>query len=116
MACRFWYSWRAQIEALQSEFEIAAVDMPGYNASSKPDKRSAYVTGSVCRTLAGVVTALGRSQCTVVGHDWGGAIAWDLASMYPHLVERLIVLAAPHPRLFARNMDAGQRARCVPKL
>ena len=107
-ACRFWYSWRGQMTGLQGEYEVAAIDMPGYNASSRPTNRAFYSTGNICAAVAAVLDALGRQRCVLVGHDWGGAVAFDFAALYPSKVDKLAVLAAPAPRLFQRNMDFKQ--------
>jgi epoxide hydrolase 4 len=107
-ACRFWYSWRAQLEALQDDFEVAAMDLPGFNASQIPSQRCGFLTASLAKTVGDVIAALGRKSCVVVGHDWGGAIAFVFAHMYPQMVKRLVVLAAPPARLFKRNMDLHQ--------
>ncbi len=61
--------------------------------------------------MAGVVRALGRSSCTLVAHDWGGAVAWVAAARYPGLVDRLVVLAGPHWRLYQKNLTFEQMAR-----
>ena len=110
-ACRFWYSWRAQLAALQSEYEVAAIDMPGFNASEGPATRAGYLTGNLCKTIAAVIQALGRDSCCIVAHDWGGLLAFDFAALYPTMVERLAVLAAVPARMFGRNMDLGQMRR-----
>lgn len=65
--CRFWYSWRSQIEALQDSYEVAAIDLPGYNASGKLTNVAHYVTQDVCRIIAGVLNGLCRESCILVG-------------------------------------------------
>lgn len=67
VARRFWYSWRGQLEALAGDFEVAALDMPGYNASDKPARTAAYVSGNLCTIVAGALTYLGRESCVLVG-------------------------------------------------
>lgn len=61
--------------------------------------------------VAGAVSALGRRSCTLVGHDWGGAVAWVVAGRYPGLVDRLVVVSAPHWLLYKRNLTIQQMAR-----
>lgn len=89
----FWYSWRAQLEAFQAEYEVLAIDMPGYNASGKLGSASKYVTSNLCKIIAAAITHIGRESCLVVGHDWGAAIASELTTMYPSRVEKLVLLA-----------------------
>jgi epoxide hydrolase 4 len=84
------------------------MDLPGFNASQIPSQHGGFLTGSLAKTVGDVIAALGRKSCVVVGHDWGGAVAFTFAHMYPHMVKRLIVLAAPPARLFKRNMDLHQ--------
>jgi pimeloyl-ACP methyl ester carboxylesterase len=66
LLCRFWYSWRAQLEDLQ-EFELAAIDLPGCNTSQKLPSTASYVTGSICNIIAAALTAIGRESCILVG-------------------------------------------------
>ena len=65
--CRFWYSWRSQLEALQEDYEVAAIDLPGYNASGKPSRISHYLTQDICRIVAAVISGLCRESCILVG-------------------------------------------------
>ena len=106
--CRCWYSWREQLVDLQGDFEVAAIDLPGYNASSGPTQRAGYLSYNLCAIIAGVLRGLGRDSCTLVGHDWGAAIAYDFAALYPEKVARLMILSVPPLQCFARNMDIGQ--------
>jgi pimeloyl-ACP methyl ester carboxylesterase len=64
---RFWYSWRAQLEGLSGDFEVAALDLPGYNASEQLKSTSAYVTGNLCTIIKGALTYLKRESCVLVG-------------------------------------------------
>ncbi|KAG2438402.1 hypothetical protein HYH02_010857 [Chlamydomonas schloesseri] len=106
-----WYSWRDQLAHLKDRYEVVALDMRGYNKSSKPAGIAAYDMDKLTSDVAAVVAALGRSRVTLVSHDWGGAIAWAVAGRYPGLVERLAVLAAPHWLLYLRNLTLEQAAR-----
>jgi epoxide hydrolase 4 len=93
----FWYSWRHQISEFSQDYKVVAVDLRGYNESDKPIERNAYQISILVEDIRGVIEALGYKRCVLVGHDWGGAIAWALSYAYPELVERLIVLNLPHP-------------------
>ena len=109
----FWYSWRHQMEALKDTHRVVAVDLRGYNLSSKPDGVDSYKLENLVKDIASVVQHTGRISSTIVGHDWGGAVAWAFAMNVPEMVDQLIVLNLPHPRGLAReltNNEAQQRA------
>jgi epoxide hydrolase 4 len=94
-----WYSWRHQLEALAADgIWAVAPDLRGYNESDRPDRVGAYDIEHLAADVAGLVRALGRQHATIVGHDWGGMVAWAVASLHPEIVERLAVLNIPHPR------------------
>ena len=94
----FWWSWRRQLEALAAAgFWAVAPDMRGYAESDKPDGVDAYRVESLASDVHGLARALGREKAFVVGHDWGGIVAWQVAQQHPELVRRLAILNAPHP-------------------
>ena len=91
----FWYSWRYQIKALAAAgYRTVAVDERGYNLT---DKRGPYDVFTLASDVVGLVRALGHERAVVMGNDWGGVVAWVLGARHPDIVERLIVLNAPHP-------------------
>ncbi|MDJ0701639.1 MAG: alpha/beta hydrolase [Leptolyngbyaceae cyanobacterium MO_188.B28] len=98
----FWYSWRRQIPALARHFKVVVPDLRGYNDSEKPS--NGYDLDTLSRDIQGLIKGLGYSQAHVVGHDWGGAIAWRLAQRCPQLLSRLVVLNAPHPHGFGQDL------------
>ena len=100
----FWYTWRHQMEGLSDQFQVAAVDLRGYNDSDKPKGTESYAMPVLASDIVAVIRHLGRENAIVVGHDWGGAIAWHLAMTAPPLVERLIVCNLPHPRGLRREL------------
>jgi pimeloyl-ACP methyl ester carboxylesterase len=101
----FWYSWRHQLPALaDAGFRAVAPDLRGYNESSKPRGVRSYRVCVLVEDVARLVKSLGNEPACVVGHDWGGVIAWRLAATHPHLVRKLIILNAPHPARFAREL------------
>ncbi|MBE9062956.1 alpha/beta fold hydrolase [cf. Phormidesmis sp. LEGE 11477] len=100
----FWYSWRHQLEAFSHDYQTVALDMRGYNKSDKPPEKSAYAWTKLAKDVAETIQALGYEKCILVGHDWGGAIAWSFAYAYPEMLERLIVLNIPHPAKFAEGL------------
>ncbi|MBC7969725.1 MAG: alpha/beta hydrolase [Verrucomicrobia bacterium] len=105
----FWYSWRHQIPEFATDHKVVAVDLRGYNESDKPEAQSAYVMAEFMKDVKGVIEGLGYDRCLLVGHDWGGAIAWSFAYAYPELVDRLVILNLPHPAKFAEGLRTPQQ-------
>ncbi len=94
-----WYGWRKQIEPLvDAGFRVVAPDLRGYNLSSGPDGFADYTADKLADDVRGLIHALGAESAMVVGHDWGGTVAWTLAMNYPEVVDRLAILNAAHPR------------------
>jgi len=100
----FWYSWRHQMDALASRFQVVAYDQRGYNLSDKPKGGEHYSLRQLVGDVAAVVRHFGRERAIIVGHDWGGMVAWQTALHLPALVERLVVLNLPHPRGLSREL------------
>ena len=101
----FWFGWRKQIPALAAAgFRVWAPDQRGYAASDKPPKVRDYTLDKLAGDVAGLITAAGRRRAAIVGHDWGGAVAWWLAANNPELVERLVILNVPHPQVMRRML------------
>jgi pimeloyl-ACP methyl ester carboxylesterase len=106
---QFWWTWRAQLPALAAAgFRAVAPDLRGYGASDKPPR--GYDLPTLAADVAALVRALGERDAVVVGHDWGGLLAWTTAVLHPRAVRRLVVLSAPHPRRLRGAMaDLPQR-------
>lgn len=101
----FWWSWRHQLRALASAgFWAVAPDMRGYNESDKPKGVDAYQIEKLAGDVAGLIRALGRKDAIVVGHDWGGAVAWTFAADHPDMLRRLAILNVPHPLQMLRGL------------
>lgn len=100
----YWYSWRNQMEALSATHQVVAIDQRGYNLSDKPKGVENYDMRLLVGDVVAVVKHLGRERAIIVGHDWGGAVAWTLALMRPDVVEKLIILNLPHPRGLNREL------------
>lgn len=105
----FWYSWRYQIPEFAKDFKVVALDLRGYNDSDKPQDQSAYIMAEFVKDIEGVIKGLGYDKCVLVGHDWGGAIAWNFAYAHPEMLERLIILNLPHPAKFAQGLRTPQQ-------
>ena len=100
----FWYGWREQMTGLSRRYQVAALDLRGYNLSDQPKGAENYDLGLLANDVAAVVRDLGRERATIVGHDWGGAIAWLFAIAHPEMTDRLVVLQTPHPRGLLREL------------
>jgi pimeloyl-ACP methyl ester carboxylesterase len=101
----FWYGWRHQIPALAGAgYRVIAPDLRGYNLSEKPNGLKNYRLEVLVEDVAGLIRSVGGGRAAVAGHDWGGVIAWCLPMRHSELVERLIVLNAPYPGNWAREI------------
>jgi pimeloyl-ACP methyl ester carboxylesterase len=91
------YGWRHQLGPLAaSGLRVVAPDQRGYGYSDKPPGREAYRIDTLARDVTGIARALGRERFSIVGHDWGGIVAWHVASRHGGHVDRLAILNAPH--------------------
>jgi pimeloyl-ACP methyl ester carboxylesterase len=104
----FWYSWRHQMEGLADEYQVVAVDQRAYNLSDKPKGVENYDMRLLIADVAAVIKHVGRERATIVGHDWGGAVAWQFALNVPQMTENLIILNLPHPNGLARELRTNQ--------
>lgn len=100
----FWYTWRDQMEGLSDNYQVVAIDQRGYNLSDKPKGVENYDVRFLVGDVAAVIKHLGRDKAIVVGHDWGGMVAWSFAMSKPEMVDKLIILNLPHPRGIAREL------------
>jgi pimeloyl-ACP methyl ester carboxylesterase len=100
----FWYSWRDQMAALSSDYYVVAIDQRGYNLSDKPKGVENYDMRLLVGDVIAVIKHLGREKAIIVGHDWGGAVSWTLATYQPQFVEKLIILNLPHLRGLSREL------------
>ena len=99
----FWYSWRNQIPTLvEAGYRVIAPDMRGFARSGKPEGYDAYRAEAVAGDVAGLIAAAGETRATIVGHDWGGTVAWLTALARPQVVDRLVIANSPHPGVFLR--------------
>jgi pimeloyl-ACP methyl ester carboxylesterase len=99
-----WWSWRHQLRAFaDAGFWAVAPDLRGFNESDKPQGVESYDARLVADDIAGLIRALGRATAIVVGHDWGGIVAWLFAQRHRAMLSRLAVLNMPHPSLMMRG-------------
>lgn len=110
---QFWYAWHALLPEFARDHHAVAPDTRGINLSGKPEGVAAYHASQLTEDLRQLIRHLGHERAVVVAHDWGGAVAWNLACRHPEVVDKLIIINSPHPVLFARELrhnPAQQRA------
>jgi len=100
----FWYEWKDQLAEFSSDHRAVALDMRGYNLSSKPQRVEDYRAKHLVEDLRLLIDHLGGRPCVMVAHDWGGAVAWSFAAAHPEYLRKLVIINAPHPMLFAREL------------
>jgi pimeloyl-ACP methyl ester carboxylesterase len=94
---QYWWAWRHQLIALSSAgYRAAAMDLRGYGGSDKTPR--GYDPFTSVADVAGVIKSLGERDAVIVGHDWGGFLAWTMGVVRPDLVRRIVVVSMPHPR------------------
>jgi epoxide hydrolase 4 len=104
-----WYSWRHQMRALSDSFDCVAPEMRGYGETDAPHGVSNYTLDQLVGDVADLIDALGRKRATIIGHDWGGGVAWATALMRPDVIERLVVLNCPHLKRFGEEIRRNPR-------
>ena len=108
----YWADWQGQMPALAAAgFRVIAPDLPGYGQSQQLAKVLDYRLPLLAADLAGLISGLGLSRVHVVGHDWGGPLGYCLASQHPELVDRLVVINAPHPAQIPRALRHPDQLR-----
>ena len=100
----YWYTWRHQMTALAANHRVVAIDQRGYNLSDKPKGVDNYSLSVLAADVAAVIKQLGQAKAIIVGHDWGGAVAWTFALSQPEMTDKLIILNLPHFRGLAREL------------
>lgn len=101
----FWFTWRHQLGRLAKTHTVAAMDTRGYNLSDAPAEPAAYAMAELVDDVAAVIRAEGHSSATVIGHDWGGSIAWSFGATQPAMTDGLVIVNMPHPH----NLEAALR-------
>jgi pimeloyl-ACP methyl ester carboxylesterase len=101
---QFWAQWENQLKEFGKDYQAVALDMRGYNLSSKPSNVEQYHVNELIEDLRALAEQLGHKKLILVAHDWGGAVAWSFAMRHPEWLEKLIIINAPHPAIFAREL------------
>ena len=107
----YWYTWRKQMPSLAKKYQVVAIDQRGYNESDKPEGVENYKMEKLVGDIAAVIKHFKRDKATIVGHDWGGAVAWFFAMRHPAMTERLVILNCPHPLGFGREFASNKEQR-----
>ncbi|WP_299289655.1 alpha/beta hydrolase [uncultured Mucilaginibacter sp.] len=106
----FSLGWKKQLLFFAAKgFRVIAPDQRGYNLSSKPKGVKAYRIENLVEDMVGLIQQLSTEKVILVGHDWGGGVAWELAGQYPELIEKLIVLNMPHLRVMRETLKSNAR-------
>ena len=107
----FWYLWRDYLTALSDDYQVVAIDQRGYNQSDKPAGVDRYTFEFLVGDVAAVIEDTGHESATVVGHDWGGVVAWTFAMQRPDMTDQLVVFNFPHPRGLRRELALNDQQR-----
>lgn len=108
----FWYSWRYQIPWFAEKgFRVLVPDQRGYNLSAKPGRIADYRLDKLAEDVIAIMDSYGREKAHIVGHDWGGAVAWWLAMNHPEKLEKVAFLNMPHPLVLLRHIKTNPRQR-----
>jgi pimeloyl-ACP methyl ester carboxylesterase len=104
------YAWHKQLTFFANQgFHAIAPDQRGYNLSSKPAGIKAYVIDNLVADIALLIKQLTPNQVTLVGHDWGGAVAWALAIKHPELLKQLVILNMPHLAVMKKHLRSNYK-------
>jgi pimeloyl-ACP methyl ester carboxylesterase len=104
------HTWRAELQALaDAGYRACAPDQRGYSAGARPSGRDAYRIENLVADVLAMADALGAERFHLVGHDWGGHIAWSTAALHPDRIQTLAVLSRPHPAAFAKALGSDDR-------
>lgn len=102
----FWWTWREQITALANAgYRAIAMDLRGYGGSDHPPH--GYDPTTLAADAASVIRSLGETDAVVIGHGWGGFIAWAMAVLEPESVRGIVPVSMPHPRAMRSNLRRG---------
>lgn len=110
----FWYGWHQQIPYFAERgYRVVVPDQRGYNLSEKPKAVEAYKINTLARDVVGLADALGYDTFVLVGHDWGAAVAWWVATMFPERLQKLVILNVPYPSIMLKHFRSGNWAQLL---
>jgi pimeloyl-ACP methyl ester carboxylesterase len=108
---QFWFLWREQLADLGEDHVVYAPDMRGYNLSCKPEDTEAYRMRHLLGDVLALIRELDLAPLTLVGHDWGGIVSWAFALKYPEMLDRLVIIDAPPPFTWNRDLRESPKQR-----
>ncbi len=100
----FWFGWNDLMADLSADFRVIAPDQRGYNTSDKPPEQADYEMPHLVADVVGLIDAVSTEPVLLVGHDWGGAVAWVVGAQHPDKLSGLIIANGPHPNVFSREL------------
>ncbi len=100
----FWYEWKDLLPEFGRDHHAVAPDMRGYNLSDHPEAVDQYRVPLIVEDIRALAEKLNAHKFVLVGHDWGGVIAWAFAGAHPEMLDKLVIVNAPHPTVFAREL------------
>jgi pimeloyl-ACP methyl ester carboxylesterase len=100
----YWFGWTKLMASLGVDLQLVVPDQRGYNLSEKPDGVEPYQVPHLVSDIIGLIDAVGEDEVVVVGHDWGGIVAWVVAALHPDRLSHLVIVNSPHPTVFAREL------------
>jgi epoxide hydrolase 4 len=103
-----WFMWRGALEQFGDRYHAVAPDQRGYNLSTKPEGTKHYRAKALVQDILQLADALGHQRFILVAHDWGGAIAWNVAAWHPERIEKLVIVNAPHAVTFGRELATSE--------
>lgn len=104
----YWYTFRDLMEELSVKYKVVALDLRGYNLSDKPKGVENYKIDVVVTDVEALIKKMGAKKAIIIGHDWGGRIAWALGASRPDLVEKLVILSSPHPLCLVQQLKKNK--------
>ncbi|RAU82790.1 alpha/beta fold hydrolase [Pontibacter arcticus] len=106
----FWYGWRKQLTFFADHgYQVVAPDQRGYNLSSKPQETEAYTLEKLTADIVALIRQLNSGKVVLIGHDWGGVVAWAIAIHFPDLLHKLVILNMPHPAIMQQHLRSNPR-------
>jgi len=108
---QFWFLWREQLTDLGEDHAVYAPDMRGFNLSCRPEDPEAYRMRHLLADVVELINVLELTDLTLVGHDWGGIVSWAFALKYPEMIDRLVIIDAPPPFTWNRDLRESPKQR-----
>ncbi|MFZ1807886.1 MAG: alpha/beta hydrolase [Cyclobacteriaceae bacterium] len=102
----FWFTWKYQMDKLSKDYTVIGVDLRAYNKSEGPSEVDEYQMIKLMSDVLAVIKDVGTESVTLVGNDWGGAVAWQIATYYPNQINGLIACNIPHPKSLTNYLNA----------